>query len=310
MSKKHIQFILIFLIAMILFGSVSPLTYAQTPSPPSNTNNIFLDKTFLQSVAVAILSAVLAFLGGYALAGISKKSGSGKRLSYSLNIESGLVNIDKNIKNKVRVLYENQEIVNLSNVKFDIENTGNSVVKSEEIRFEFSEGSRIIDFYFDPQPHPEMKVEKLDDSGLKDCEKKCRIGHIERNQALGVRFVVSSDSEIKLTPHPYNENGDVEFSSRSATKILNEREQVANFLSLLIMYFVIPPVFSLFDQFPFVENIVGVVRLVILLSLFRFIVPFSQVIAELISIRLNKDSQSIVFTECSLEEITVNQVQN
>jgi membrane associated rhomboid family serine protease len=113
MSKKHIQFILIFLIAMILFGSVSPLTYAQTPSPPSNTNNIFLDKTFLQSVAVAIFSAVLAFLGGYALAGISKKSGSGKRLSYSLNIESGLVNIDKDLKNKVKVLYENQEIVNL-----------------------------------------------------------------------------------------------------------------------------------------------------------------------------------------------------
>lgn len=196
-------------------------------------------------------------------------------------------------------------------MKLEVENTGNSVVKSEEIRFEFSQGSRIIDFYFDPQPHPEMKVEKLDDSGLKDCEKKCRIGHIERNQALGVRFIFSSDSEIKLIPHPYNENGDVEFSSRSATKILNERDQVAKFLSLLIMYFVIPPVFSLFDPSPLVENMAGVARLVILLSLFRFIVPFSKVIAELISTRLNKDSQALAFTGCSLEgDITVNQVTN
>lgn len=306
MNKKRVQFMVIFLIAMILFALVSPLTSAQAPSPPSEANNIF-DKTFLQNVAVAVLSAVLAFLGGYALAGISKKSGSGKRLSYSLNIESGLVNIEKNIRDKVKVLYENEEIVNLSNVKVDIENTGNSVVKSEEIRFEFAPGSKIIEFYFDPQPQPEMKVEKLSDSGLKDYEKKCRIGHIEKNQALGVRFIVSSDSEIKLIPHPHNDNGDVEFSSRSATKIINEREQVAKFLSWLIMYFVIPPVFSIFP-FAFADSMAGVARLVILLSLFQFIVPFSKVIAELISTWLNTENKALAFRDVSAQgDIHINQ---
>jgi hypothetical protein len=61
-----------------------------------------------------VLSAVLAFLGGYALAGISKRSGSGKRLSYNLNVETGLVNVEKNVKERVKVLYEGKEIVNLS----------------------------------------------------------------------------------------------------------------------------------------------------------------------------------------------------
>jgi len=273
----------VFLFSIIFFASASSITFAQTIPSQNSTVNTFFDKTFSQNVAVTVLSAVLAFLGGYALAGISTKSGSGKRLSYSLDIETGLVNIEKNIKQRVKILYENKEVINLSNLRFDIENTGNSVVKSQEIRFEFSSEARILDFYFDPQPLPEMKVEQISDPGLREFERKCRIGHIEKGQKLGMRFIVTSDSEIKLIPHPYNENGDVEFLSRSTTKTLSEREQVANFLTLLIMYFVIPPVFSLFSLSPFSESIAGVVRLVILLVLFRFIVPFSEVIAELIA---------------------------
>jgi len=300
MRKKQAQFIVVFLFSMIFFASASSITFAQTISPQNSPISAFLDKTFLQNVAVTVLSAVLAFLGGYALANISKKSGSGKRLSYSLGIETGLVNIEKNIKQKVKVLYENKEIINLSNIRFDIENAGNSVIKSQEIRFEFSPESRILDFYFDPQPLPEMKVEQVRDPGLRDFERKCKIGHIEKGQKLGMRFIVTSDSEVKLTPHPYNESGDVEFLSRSTTKTLSQREQVAKFLTLLIMYFVIPPVFSLFSLSPFSESIAGVVRLVILLVLFRFIVPFSEVIAELISTWLNpeyKDRQSLSLTD-------------
>lgn len=64
-----------------------------------------------------------------------------------------------------------------------------------------------------------------------------------REQKLGVRFVVTSDSDIQLKLHLYNQHGDVEFVSRSATKALSKRDQVARFLSLLIMYFVTLPLF-------------------------------------------------------------------
>jgi hypothetical protein len=82
----------------------------------------------------------------------------------------------------------------------------------------------------------------------------------------------------------------------------SEREQVARFLSLLIMYFVIPPIFSIFS-FPlsiFSDSIAGLVRLALLLALFRFIVPFSEVIAGLVSKWLNfeeKDSQALSFLQ-------------
>jgi len=295
MRKKQVQFIIFFLFSIIFIVSASSITFAQIPSPQRSSVSAFVDKTFLQNVAVTILSAVLAFSSGYVLAGINKfKSGSSKRLSYSLDIETGIVNIKENIKQKVRVLYEDKEIINLSNINFDIENTGNSVIKSQEIRFEFSSETRILDFYFDPQPLPEMKAELINDPGLRSFEKKCRISHIEKGQTLTMRFVVTSDSEIKLIPHPYNENGDVEFLSRSTTKTLSEREQVAKFLSLLIMYYVIPPVFSLFSLSLFSVTIGGLVRLGFLLFLFRFIAPFSETVAELISTWLNPEDKNSV----------------
>jgi hypothetical protein len=300
MRKRQFQFTIFFLFSAIIFCSISPLTFAQTVLTQPAQANPFLDKAFLQNVALTVLSAVLAFLGGYALAGISKRSGSGKRLSYNLDVETGLVNVEKNVKERVKVLYEGKEIVNLSNIKVDIENTGNSVVRSEEIRFEFLQGTQVLDFYFEPTPEPEMNVEKMTNSGVREFERKCRIGHIEKGQKLGVRFVVTSDSDIQLKLHPYNEHGDVEFVSRSATKTLSEREQVARFLSLLIMYLVIPPIFSIFSLFPFSEIVAGVVKLALLLALFRFIVPFSEVIAELVSKWLSfegKDSQALSFLE-------------
>ncbi|WP_414568991.1 hypothetical protein [Nostoc sp. CCY 9925] len=312
MRKKQIQFTILFLLSAIIICSISQITYAQTASSSTTPANAFLDKPFLQNVAIAVLSAILAFLSGYALASISKKSGSGKKLSYNLNIETGLVNVEKNVKQRVKVLYEGQEVVNLSNIKVDIENTGNSVIKLEEIRFEFLQGTQILDFYFEPEPEFEMKVEKITDSSIREFERKCRIGHIERGQKLGVRFVVTNDSEIQIKLHSYNENGDVEFASKTTTKTLSEREQVAKFLSLLVMYFIIPPVFSLFSVSILSESVAGLVRLVLLLALFRFIVPFSEVVAELISKWVNfeeKDKQYLSFQGISVQgDFTVSDI--
>jgi len=311
MRKIQIRFVILFLFSVIFFVIASSVAYAQVPNSSSNESNIFFDKSFLQNVAVALLSAVLAFLSGYALAGIGKKTRSGKKLSYSINIESGLVNVEKNIKDKVKVTYEREEIVNLSNVKFELLNSGESVVKLQDIRFEFPETTRILDFYFDPQPQPEMKVEKIYDPSIKEFEKKCRIGHIEKDQQLGVRFIVTGDSEVSLIPHPFNENGDVEFISRSTAKTLSEKEQISRFLSLFVMYFLIPPIFSAFSYIG--ELMSGVVRLTILLFLFRFIVPFSEVIADVITSWLrNKDiqmSNGVSFSNISAQgDISVGDV--
>jgi hypothetical protein len=284
MSKKRIQFLVISAVAVIL--TISPQVFAQTsssaiPAQPSDAASFF-NTTFWQNVAVAVLSAVLAFLSGYALAGASKKKGSGKKLSYSLSITNGVVQVDKEVKERVKILYNDELIDNLYNVDFELENTGDTVVKSQEIRFEFPEDTRILDFSFEPEPEPEMCATKIvAGAGLKQHERKCRIGQIERGQKLGVQFAVTNKSDVQeVKIHPFNEIGDVDFSPREIAKQLSDKEQITKFLIYSIFYLLIPPIF---DSILFGYTMAGVARLIILFNLFKLIAPFSEAIADVIT---------------------------
>lgn len=286
MSNKRVMLFAMSAVATVLV--VSPQVVAQASSSitsalPSDSKPFF-DTTFWQNVAVAVLSAVLAFLSGYALAGVGKKKGSGKELSYSLSITNGVVQVDKDIKERVKILYNDELIDNLYNVEFELENTGDTVVKSHEVRFEFPEGTRILDFSFDPEPEPEMGVAKIESGlGLKPNERKCKIGQIERGQKVGVQFAVTNKSDLQeVKVHPFNEIGDVVFSPREIVKQVSDKEQVKKFLINSILYFLIPPIFDSLPVFSG-ELMSAVTRLFILLNLFRVIAPFSEAVADLIT---------------------------
>jgi hypothetical protein len=299
MSKKKFRFstmLTLALVSAILCQfTISPQVFAQAvPSASPEATTSFFNTTFLQNVAVTVLAAILAFLSGYALAGVSRRKGSGKKLSYDLSIANGVVQVEKEVKERVQILYDGQSIENLYNVKFELENTGDTVVKSQEIRFAFPENAKILDFSFHPEPEPEMGVSKIEEkSGSKSHERKCRIGQIERGQKVGVQFAVTSKTDIQdVGIYPFNEDGDVEFSRGDIAKQSSDKEQVAKFLVYLIFYLVIPPIFdTLSPIILFSEIMAGLARLLILVNLFKLIVPFSEVIASLIMHMINLGSE-------------------
>jgi hypothetical protein len=300
MKKRQTSFLVIFFISTMLIVSTQSL--AQVPTPTASSNNTFFDKTLLQNFAVAIVSAILAFLSGYALSGLSRKQGSGKRISYNLSLEKGLVTVEKNVKDKVKVLYEGQEVDNLYHVKCDIENTGTTVVKSQYIRFEFPKGTDILDFSFDPVPEPEMKIEKISEAGLSPQEIKCRIGQIEREQRIGFRFTVTNSLDVELKLHPFNDSGDVEFSPRAVTKLANEQELITKFLTLYLMNILIPGIFNIIPN-PLSDLIGGLVRLVLLIYLYPLIVPFSQAVAKIISKWSSENANKPIPTILQIEKV-------
>lgn len=283
MREKRRYLFITSVVASILI--LSPQVFAQLSSSASSPDTeSFFNTTFWQNAAVAVLSAVLAFLSGYALAGVGKKKGSGKQLSYNLSIANSVVQVEKEVKERVKILYNGELIDNLYNIEFELENTGNTVVKSQEIRFEFPEGTRILDFSFKPEPEPEMGATKIESgAGLKVHERKCRIGQIERGQGVRFQFAATNESDIQeVKIHPYNEIGDVEFSAREIAKQMSDKEQITRFLVYLIFYLLIPPVFDLLP-FLYDEIMAGVFRLFILFNLFKLIAPFSETIATIIT---------------------------
>ncbi len=269
--------ILSFLILIIL----SPSTATVEP----NSANIFdfiKDAEFIKDVSIAAVGAVLAFLFSFLLSQITERRKPRKQLSYDLEVEKGLVKIEKNIEKKVKTFYNNKEIGSLFHVICDIKNTGNKVIKNEFIRFEFPQGTELIDFYYDPKPERELDVSEVADPELQSNEKKFKIGHFEHGQKVGLRFILSGNVDIEPRIHSFNEEGDVEFIPRSISKALDERLQVTRFIHLYLLFIIVPSIFGIFGGGGLGSIAAGIARLAILISMIPVLKPTSIVIADAI----------------------------
>jgi hypothetical protein len=123
---------------------------------------------------------------------------------------------------------------------FDIENTGNKQVKNQEIRFEFTDDSEILDVFYNPQKiEPEMDLKELPESNLGKHQKRFRIGVIKPKEKLGFRFIVqgSKKESLDFKHHPKNDE-DVDFLKIEDKKVADDIEQVRFFLMNCFIAFV------------------------------------------------------------------------
>ena len=153
--------------------------------PPAASNEL------LNGVIVAVVSGIIGFLASFVIERIKKKNEPRKQISYSKVVKSGIVGtIEKDIEGKIGILYNGKPAQNMFYALFDIENTGNQQVKNQEIRFEFTDDSEILDVFHSPQKiEPEMELKELLDSNLGNHQKKFRIGVIKPKEKLGFRFI-------------------------------------------------------------------------------------------------------------------------
>jgi hypothetical protein len=233
-----------------------------------------------EKIVIVSITAIFAFLSSSFLEYRKQKRKPKKQLSYDTEIKEGLVAVEGNIKEKVKVLYSDQLIENLYYVACDVENTGNKVVKDQYIRFEFPKGTDILNSFFEPTPERETNVEELQDPDLELHEKRYRIGHLERKQQVGYRFILTGSTRGNPKLHPFNEAGDVDFVHRSIRKISEEMDDITRFVTLFLLFLIIP---QLFYIAPFVgSTAAAVVRLIIFIYMIPLIKPFAKVISSLL----------------------------
>lgn len=185
-------------------------------------------------------TAILSFVTGYVLFILNKKK-DGKEISYDVRIIRGLLEIKDIIKNDIQILFKNSPTDNLTYIELDIYNSGNHVIKNQEIRLECPNNNKILEIIFEPQIEPELHFEEFPMTNLN--ERKIRIGHFEKNQRIGIRLIVAGENtDIKL--HPYNPEGNVIFNSKSVNKNMDEKEKVIYFVTLLILFLILPSTFT------------------------------------------------------------------
>lgn len=215
-------------------------------SPPASNE-------LLNGVIVAVVSGIIGFLASFAIERLKEKNAPKKQISYSKVIKSGIVgNIEKDIEGKIGILYKGKLAQNMFYALFDIENTGNQQVKNQEIRFEFTNDSEILDVFHCPQKiEPEMELEELSEPSLSKYEKKFRIGVIKPKEKLGFRFIVqgSQNKSLDFRYHTKNDD-DVTFIKVEDKRVADDIDQIKSFLlSWLVAFVLFPLMKGVFPNF-------------------------------------------------------------
>lgn len=303
--KEFAIFILLFvflsanLVSCTTEGESSNITSFSITSFFSSTD--FWEK-FVYSIFGAVLTLIVTIISNYANERHKLKHRVRKQLSYDISTKKDLVEIEKDIRDKVKVLYNGELINNLYYVSCDIENSGNAVIKNQYIRFEFPTETKIIDPFFDPLPEREIGLQEERCPELNTYELRYKIGHLERGQLVGYRFILTSNNptvEPKL--HPFNEDGDVILVPKSKSKSYEEKNDITSFITLYLYLLIIPSTLLIFGSVgDFAANIV---RLIILIYIYPYIKPFAKAIAELVS-KINESERTSVNSLINVSDLS------
>jgi hypothetical protein len=257
----------------------SPLVIA---SEAASTDSLFgLGKDFWEKAVIAVVGAVLGFIGNFALALMKKRSDPRKQISFDLQTQPRLVAVEERIQRKVKILYNESEVRDIYSAACNVENTGNTVVKKQVIRFAFPLESQILETFFDPSPERELGVEIANLSELRNNEVSYQVAHLEAGQKVGFRFVIAG-SYGEPTLHPFNEEGDVKFLPRAVSVAADHTRRSREFLLFLIMSLLIPQVFYIFP-YELGSMAAAAVRLGFLIVLLPRLGSFVHIIAQVLN---------------------------
>lgn len=202
-------------------------------------NSTHLSDLFNNSYILAVFSAVCGFIFAWIMARIQARSAPRKAISWDVSIEKP-PQLDKDQERRVGMTYRGVEVKDLVQVYILLENTGNTVIKNEYVRFRLPEQSRILEVETDPTPEPELDVSEVRDGTLGMMDRRYKIGHLEVGQS--VRFYIATDGGAWSGwsgMHPFNEEGGVLFQRRDIARAKEDVEEVRPFIRNVAALFVV-----------------------------------------------------------------------
>jgi hypothetical protein len=207
---------------------------------------------FEQKALVALVSAIIGASATLLVHFLKARAEPRKKISWESSTDPGFAAIDdQEIQDKLRVSYDDVAVNNIFAIRYKVTNTGNRVIKHQQVRFSFPEGSQILESYLSPTPARELKVEK--ESQGSDREVIYEIGQLERNQEVQFKFVAAGESADQWEAVPSNEEGDVEVEKRGSTQKREDRAHIGPFLIALFLFITVPYAV----ESPFIDEPIG-----------------------------------------------------
>jgi len=249
--------------------------WAQTPQPQNPTFDPLTEK-FL----IAGASAILSLLTGYILFQIKENREPKKRLSYDVEVRRGLLGVEEQIAKHLSVSYKGRAAENITYVRCDIKNSGNTLIKDQFLRFDFGAEAQILDAYTDPTPPAEYSVAQVPDVEERTFQRRFKIGHLEKRQDVGLRFVLSGTIQQEIKIIPFNEEGDVEVTPGSISRAADDRKLIQRFILLYVLLSLLPPVFRWLPGF-FRDFATSALYVLLVGAMIPLLLPFARVVASI-----------------------------
>jgi hypothetical protein len=182
------------------------------------------------SYSLAVFTAICGFIFAVILQRIQDRRAPRKAISWDAEIERP-AQLKKDENDRIGISYNGTPVQDLFQVKIRIENTGNTIVKNEYVRFKIPDEARILELSPYPTPEQELGVSEDESLVLSPMERRYKIGHLEAGQS--VSFLIVTDGGAWPTwddIYPYNEEGDVLFQRRDIARAKEDAEEVQPFI--------------------------------------------------------------------------------
>lgn len=145
------------------------------------------------SLMSAIIGGVIGIIGTISAVYLGKKR---MRVAYEITSISSLMSVSDEIRDKIKVEYENKPIKNIYSFKVKIKNTGNAVVEKLPILFEFDSNTKILDVIVKTIPEREFGIKKM--NANKESEIKYEIDFLNRNDQTFLSFLTANNESEYL----------------------------------------------------------------------------------------------------------------
>lgn len=191
-------------------------------------------------ISILLLTALAGFMSSYLLERIKRRNQPHKQLSWEISSEQGLVSVSPSIREQVQILFRDNHVENLHAYNFRVTNSGNTVVKNQYIRFQFSASTTILEHGPDTSMPRELGMELIANPVLPPHEIRYLIRHLEVSQEAKILFLVAGSDVQQPVPYPLNEEGDVRFVRRDIAKVTEDAEHIRPFIIWGFSFIVFP----------------------------------------------------------------------
>ena len=240
-----------------------------------------MDASTLQ-ILIALGSALLGFAFSYALERIKRRREPNRQISWDAATEQGIIETHPDLREKIDVTYNGLKVDGLTAVTCRLTNTGNRVVKNQEVRFTFPAGVKLLDASLDPVPQREIGVTRITAKEA-PMEAIYRIDHLEKGQDVIVKLLATGKEASDWKLFPFNQDGDVDFQQRDNIRRREEKEHVVPFLTILTVMIIFEAIAApLASKTPF-AYIPPIVELALAALLSSHVLPMARWIRDTFS---------------------------